>query len=206
MIRQSLDRSKVPLRRKTGLKARPSKAAVKSEVARRSGGSVHREAPCRSEVLPAVGKRRRERQPYLASTYRIVMRRANGKCENPVCSVTVKLELAHLFGRGATGARMSEPWATCPELCLALCGSNPRTGHLGCHQKNDQYLDNSLRCVLADICTHRFVAAYLSGFVMPRHLSIPERLRQLCAEASSRGSVPPNWARLHAGREERKAS
>lgn len=66
-----------------------------------------------------VGKASKRREPWLDRTRKILVQRSGGKCEGDCGRRGIPLDPAHLAGRGNKG--IGEPWASCPELMVALC-------------------------------------------------------------------------------------
>lgn len=104
-----------------------------------------------------------------------VMIRCKGRCEG--CgNFSPKLEYAHIFGRRNI---VGEPYASSPELTMALCCYNRYTNEPGCHEKIDRYLDKALRDRLESIAVQRFYYAHNKG--VPKNLNPAGAVRKLAA-------------------------
>ena len=79
------------------------------------------------------------------------------KCEG--CGLVVDvIECAHLFGRGRTV--ISEPWASDPTLCAALCCARSWGDRIGCHESLDRGLAPNFAAVLRQTAVVNFATRH----------------------------------------------
>jgi hypothetical protein len=141
----------------------------------------------RSKPLRRQSERAKSREQQLRRVKTQLLARASGRCEG--CgSRDYRLDGAHLVGRGNKG--IGQPWCDLPELMAVLCHSDPRDGHVGCHERIDRALAPELLRHLRWDALVRLTIAYAPAERVDRFEEPLDGLRSLVGELERLGVDP----------------
>jgi len=110
----------------------------------------------------ALGPRAQSNRQARAKVWQKVLQREHHKCAG--CGARDHMLVwAHVMGRPGSGAALGE-WANSSELTTALCCSDPKDGHVGCHEKFDSHQDLD---VAAKVLGEAICRLTVRGAVLP---------------------------------------